>query len=81
VLADLQTIRQHKGGWPGSPGLRRGRRNNMAHSYLLAAALAGLHVRIGPRGFQPDPAVSSRAQRWPSDRRQRDCSMPLGARR
>jgi ornithine carbamoyltransferase len=36
--------------------------NNMAHSYLLAGATAGMHVRIsGPEGFDPDPAVISRA--------------------
>ena len=32
--------------------------NNMAHSYLLAGATAGMHVRVaGPSGFDPDPAV------------------------
>ncbi len=32
--------------------------NNMAHSYLLAGATAGMHVRVaGPAGFAPDPAV------------------------
>ncbi len=32
--------------------------NNMAHSFLLAGATAGMHVRISsPQGFDPDPAV------------------------
>ena len=36
--------------------------NNMAHSYLLGGATAGMHVRIGsPEEFQPDPAVLERA--------------------
>jgi ornithine carbamoyltransferase len=36
--------------------------NNMAHSYLLGGATAGMHVRIGsPEAFQPDPAVVKRA--------------------
>ena len=36
--------------------------NNMAHSYLLGGALAGMHVRIGsPGSFPPDPAVLERA--------------------
>ncbi|HYQ32926.1 MAG TPA: ornithine carbamoyltransferase, partial [Lapillicoccus sp.] len=36
--------------------------NNMAHSYLLGGATAGMHVRIGsPETFQPDPAVLKRA--------------------
>ena len=37
--------------------------NNMAHSYLLGGATAGLHVRVAaPAGYQPDPAVVARAQ-------------------
>ena len=36
--------------------------NNMAHSYLLGGATAGMHVRIGsPEEHQPDPAVLKRA--------------------
>src|SRR3712207_8684192 len=36
--------------------------NNMAHSYLLGGATAGMHVRVGsPEEFQPDPAVLKRA--------------------
>ena len=32
--------------------------NNMAHSYLLGGATAGLHVRIGtPDGYLPDAAI------------------------
>jgi ornithine carbamoyltransferase len=32
--------------------------NNMAHSYLLGGATAGLHVRIGtPDGYPPDASV------------------------
>ena len=35
----------------------------MSHSYLLACATAGLHVRVsGPEGFTPDAAVLARAQ-------------------
>ncbi len=64
VLADLQTIRQHQGRLAGLTLAYVGDgSNNMAHSYLLAGALAGLHVRIGaPAGFQPDPAIVDRAQ-------------------
>jgi ornithine carbamoyltransferase len=37
--------------------------NNMAHSYLLAGATAGLHVRLaGPAGHDPAPAVVARAE-------------------
>jgi ornithine carbamoyltransferase len=35
----------------------------MAHSYLLAGASAGMHVRIGsPEGYEPDPAILAAAE-------------------
>jgi len=37
--------------------------NNMAHSYLLGGATAGMHVRVAaPRGYQPDQEVVAKAQ-------------------
>jgi ornithine carbamoyltransferase len=59
VLADLQTIREHKGGLAGLTLTYLGDgANNMGHSYLLGGATAGMHVRIGcPAGYAPDPAV------------------------
>jgi ornithine carbamoyltransferase len=64
VLADLQTVREHKGALAGLTLAYVGDGvNNMAHSYLLGGSLAGLHVRIGaPLGFQPDPDLVTRAQ-------------------
>jgi ornithine carbamoyltransferase len=63
VLADLQTIREHAGRLAGLTLAYLGDgANNMAHSYLLGGAAAGLHVRIGsPEGYDPDPAVVARA--------------------
>ena len=63
VLADLQTIRAHKGALTGLTLTYLGDgANNMAHSYLLGGATAGLHVRIGaPEGHHPDPSVVARA--------------------
>ncbi len=63
VLADLQTIREHKQQLAGLTLAYVGDgANNMAHSYLLGGSLAGMHVRIGaPPGFQPDPEVVKRA--------------------
>ncbi len=63
VLADLQTVREHKGSLAGLTLTYLGDgANNMAHSYLLGAATAGMHVRIGsPAGYVPDPAVLSDA--------------------
>jgi ornithine carbamoyltransferase len=64
ILADLQTVAEHLGGLPGRTLAYLGDgANNMAHSYLLGGALAGLHVRVGsPAGYQPDPAIVARAQ-------------------
>ena len=63
ILADLQTVAEHKGTLAGRTFSYLGDgANNMAHSYLLGGALAGMHVRIGsPESFQPDPAVLARA--------------------
>ncbi|GAA3035855.1 ornithine carbamoyltransferase [Gordonia defluvii] len=59
VLADLQTIIEHKGTAAGLTMTYLGDgANNMAHSLLLGGATAGMHVRIsGPAGFTPDAAV------------------------
>jgi len=64
VLADLQTIRQVKSALAGLNLAYVGDgANNMAHSYALGGARAGMHVRIGaPVGFQPDPDVWARAK-------------------
>ena len=63
ILADLLTVRERFGRLAGLRFAYVGDgANNMAHSYLLGGATAGLHVRIGaPDGFQPDPAVVERA--------------------
>jgi ornithine carbamoyltransferase len=64
ALADLQTIREHKGTLAGLTLAYLGDGNNMAHSLLLAGAIAGLHVRVAtPKGFEPlDEAVTRAAQ-------------------
>jgi ornithine carbamoyltransferase len=64
ILADLQTVREHKGALPGLVFAYLGdAANNMAHSYLLGGAAAGLHVRVaGPAGFHPDPQIVADAE-------------------
>ena len=62
VLADLLTIAQHRGGVDALPGKTIAylgdSANNMANSYLLSGATAGMNVRIaGPFGYLPDPAI------------------------
>jgi ornithine carbamoyltransferase len=63
VLADLQTVRESKGALAGLTLAYFGDgANNMAHSYLLGGATAGMHVRIGaPESLPPDAAVVARA--------------------
>jgi ornithine carbamoyltransferase len=65
ILADLQTVAERFGSPAGRTLSYVGDgANNMANSYLLGGATAGMHVRIGaPPGYQPDPAVVARAQR------------------
>ncbi|HIZ37053.1 MAG TPA: ornithine carbamoyltransferase [Candidatus Ruania gallistercoris] len=72
ILADLLTVAEHTGGFaPTGPALA-GRTfayvgdgaNNMAHSYLLGGALAGMDVRIGaPQGYHPTPEILARAEK------------------
>jgi ornithine carbamoyltransferase len=64
ILADLQTVAERKGDLAGlSLAYLGDGANNMAHSYLLGGATAGMHVRIGsPESFRPDPGVLKRAE-------------------
>ncbi len=59
VLADLLTVREHLGETAGRTlGYVGDAANNMAHSYLLGGASAGMHIRIGgPAAHQPDPSI------------------------
>ncbi|WHS49851.1 ornithine carbamoyltransferase [Rothia sp. SD9660Na] len=64
ILADLLTIREHKGQLAGLTMVYLGdAANNMANSYLLGGATAGMHVRIaGPDGYLPADSVIAEAQ-------------------
>ena len=69
ALADLQTIREHCG--PRNNGTLAGLTltylgdgNNMAHSLLIAGAMAGMHVRVGcPAAYSPSPDIVATADR------------------
>ncbi|GAA4183314.1 ornithine carbamoyltransferase [Gryllotalpicola kribbensis] len=65
ILADLQTIREHKGALAGLTMSYIGDgANNMAHSYLLGGATAGMHVRVAtPAGFPPRADILADAER------------------
>jgi len=62
ILADLAAVADARGGVDSLAGLTLSYvgdgANNMAHSYLLGGALAGMHVRIGaPDGYMPDERI------------------------
>ncbi len=65
ILADLQTIREQKGDLAGLTAAYVGdASNNMAHSYLLGFATAGMHIRVsGPAGYLPRTDIVEDAQR------------------
>ena len=59
LLADLLTIREHRGALAGLTVTFLGDgRSNMGQSYLLACAVAGMHVRVAsPPDYAPEAAV------------------------
>ena len=63
LLADLLTIREHKGTLAGLTVTFLGDgASNMSHSYLLACATAGIHIRVAsPLEFAPVDAVVASA--------------------
>ncbi|MER7451428.1 ornithine carbamoyltransferase [Nocardia beijingensis] len=65
VLADLQTLAEHKGELTGRELAYFGDGdNNMAHSLLLGGVTAGLNVTIAaPAGFEPQPWVVEAARK------------------
>jgi ornithine carbamoyltransferase len=64
LLADLLTIREHRGRLAGMTVTFLGDGAcNMAQSYLLAGATAGMHVRVAsPSNYSPAAAVVADAQ-------------------
>ena len=64
VLADLQTINENFGGYQGRRVAWIGDGNNMANSWLDAAALLGFEIRLAcPEGYEPDRGVFDRASK------------------
>lgn len=64
LLADLLTIREHRGELAGTTVTFLGDgASNMAHSYLLAGATAGMHVRVAaPSEYAPRTDVVTDAE-------------------
>jgi len=62
-LADLMTLREKLGGWEGRKLAYVGDGNNVAHSLMEAAALAGLSIAVAtPDGYAPNPSIVARAR-------------------
>lgn len=64
LLADWLTVGEHKGELAGLTVAYVGDGAcNMAHSYVLGGAVAGMHVRVGaPQGYAPASAVLADAE-------------------
>jgi ornithine carbamoyltransferase len=62
VLADLMTLREHRGTLEGATVAFVGDGNNVVNSWLNAAALFGLEFRLAcPPGYEPDAKILARA--------------------
>jgi ornithine carbamoyltransferase len=63
VLADCQTLIEHKGGLDGLKIVFVGDGNNMVHSWLEAAAIVPFSFWLAcPKGYDPDPAILQQAR-------------------
>ena len=64
VMADLFTVIEHKGSYENLVYCWIGDGNNMANSWINAAAVFGFELRIAtPKGYEPDAGVRERAAR------------------
>lgn len=63
LLADLQTLKEEYGKLRGLRVAWIGDGNNMAHSWILAAAMVGIELRLAcPIGYVPDPEIVNTGQ-------------------
>lgn len=64
VLADLMTIREHKGGLKGKKLCYIGDGNNMTNSLIVGGIKMGMEVSVAcPKDYQPDSAI----MKWASE--------------
>ena len=68
ILADVLTIRQYLGTHEGCPVAWIGDGNNIANSWIEAAALLGFPLRLAcPEGYDPDPSFLQYARDMNAD--------------
>ena len=66
VLADLQTIREFKGGFEGLKACFIGDGNNMANSLIVGCLMAGMSfTAVCPEDYRPAADVLDYAQKFP----------------
>ena len=66
VLADLQTVREHKNKLDGLKFCYIGDGNNMANSLTVGALKVGMSVSLGcPQGYYPDQTIIYFAKQYP----------------
>jgi len=64
ILADLLTIKEHKGQLQGLKVAWVGDGNNVCHSLMLGAAKVGMEVAVAtPEGYEPDSKISYLTQK------------------
>lgn len=64
VMADLFTVSEHRDNWRGLTYCWIGDGNNMAHSWINAAAVFGFELRVAtPHGYAPDAQIIERARK------------------
>jgi len=58
IMADIFTVMEHKGGYAGLKYAWVGDGNNMANTWIEAAAIFGFELRLAcPKGYEPDAGV------------------------
>jgi ornithine carbamoyltransferase len=63
IMADLQTVVEHKKGYEGLVFSWVGDGNNMANTWIEAAAIFGFRLRLAcPAGYEPDRNIMAWAQ-------------------
>jgi len=63
IMADIFTVIEHKGSYDGLKYAWVGDGNNMANTWIEAAAIFGFELRLAcPKGYEPDAGVLAWAQ-------------------
>jgi ornithine carbamoyltransferase len=71
VMADLQTIREHKGELKGKKLTYIGDGNNMANSLIVGGIKTGMEVAVAcPKGYEPDADI----MKWARDNGKFTCT-------